>query len=179
MCSVHISSPFHFLPSLLPLELLYLLKTFGQVDFGCARVIHDNFHDEVYTPEQSVGTTAYWPPERFVKASEATPAMDMWSTGIILYIMLVGIHPFDPEGCATDEEIEKRIKANPKPPIGAPYTSHLSASAIDLIKKLMEPNPNKRLSAAAMLEHPWVKGVTANTWKMVGSDAKLAKFKEM
>lgn len=95
------------------------------------------------------------------------------------YIMLVDMHPFDPEGCASDEEIEKRIKANPIPPIGSPYTSHLSASAVDLIKKLMEPDPNKRLTAAAMLEHPWVMGETVNKWKMVGSDAKVAKFKEM
>ena len=156
-----------------------------QVDFGCAKVIHDNFHDESIIKETSesseevAGTSAYWPPERFQKGSETTPAMDMWSTGVILYIMLVGIHPFDPEGCASDEEIEERIKANPRPPIGAPYTSHLSPSAIDLIKKLMEPDPNKRLSAADMLEHSWVKGETANTWKMEGSDSKLAKFKEL
>ena len=156
-----------------------------QVDFGCAKVIHDNFHDEPIVKETSesleevAGTSAYWPPERFKTGSETTPAMDMWSTGVILYIMLVGIHPFDPEGCASDEEIEERIKANPRPPIGAPYTSHLSPSAIDLIKKLMEPDPNKRLSAADMLEHSWVKGETANTWKMEGSDSKLAKFKEL
>jgi len=135
------------------------------IDFGSARVDDDNrYHvDGTEKPvslrsEVSTGTVAYWAPERFVKGSEATPATDMWSTGVILYIMLTGVHPFDPEGCTDDKVVEERIKSNPKAPFNTQCINRLSPSAIDLIEKLMDPDPSKRLDAAGMLEHSWIKG---------------------
>jgi len=167
--------------------------TIKLIDFGCAVVENDNFHDDddinasyddeemrpksVSGPAPLTGTTAYWPQERFVKGTEATPAMDMWSVGIILYIMLVGAHPFDLGGKSSDTEIEERIKTNPSPPIGGPYTSHLSPSAIDLIQKLMERDPSKRLTAYGMMQHPWIRGETASTSKITDSGKKLSRFK--
>ena len=55
----------------------------------------------------STGTTAYWSPERF-RVKGAHVGGDMWSVGVILYIMLTGVHPFDLQGMSTDEEIENR-----------------------------------------------------------------------
>lgn len=104
----------------------------------------------------STGTTAYWSPERF-RVKGAQVGADMWSVGVILYIMLNGVHPFDLQGMSSDEEIEDRIKSDPRAPIHPRITGHLSASAIDLIKKLMEPDSSKRLSANGMLKHPWVR----------------------
>jgi serine/threonine protein kinase len=167
------------------------------IDFGCASVVNSAHKQEdelvgssddtsIYfnlTPrdeheEQSVGTTAYWPPERFLPGAKATSAMDMWSTGVILYIMLTGVHPFDPEGNSSDSEIEKRLLTDPSPPIGT-LTAHLSPSVIDLMKKLMHPDPEKRLDAYSTMRHPWICGETARTEKMEGSNLKLSKFKEM
>lgn len=72
------------------------------IDFGCAVVTDDYLDDdddeiESRRPKRkrspvkkasSTGTTAYWPPERFVDKGEysATAAMDMWSVGVILYV---------------------------------------------------------------------------------------------
>jgi serine/threonine protein kinase len=135
------------------------------IDFGSARVDDDHRYHVDGTDrasslrsEVSTGTVAYWAPERFVKGSEVTPATDMWSIGIILYIMLTGVHPFDPEGCTCDKVVEERIKCNPKSPLHAKCTDKLSPSAMDLIEKLMEPDPSKRLDAAGMLDHSWIKG---------------------
>jgi len=126
----------------------------------------------------SSGTTAYWPPERF-RVKGARIEADMWSAGVILYIMLCGVHPFDLQGMSTDQEIENRIKSDPRAPIHPQITGHLSDSAIDLIKKLMEPDPDRRLNANGMLKHPWIRGDTARTTKMMNSDKKLMKYKDL
>lgn len=87
--------------------------TIKLIDFGCAVLEDvespdsDPSHDfgVAHRKASSTGTTAYWPPERFQEGSYATPAMDMWSVGVILYIMLTGCHPYDLKGVSTDEEV--------------------------------------------------------------------------
>jgi serine/threonine protein kinase len=162
--------------------------TIKMIDFGCAVVedVEDRgsspFHRKkkvVAKSAASTGTTAYWPPERFQKATIADAPMDMWSVGVILYIMLTGVHPFDTKGVSTDEDIEKQIKADPRPPMTPDLVGHLSESAIDLIQKLMQRDPKKRITAYDMLQHPWVRGETALTQKMQDSDKKLSRFKDL
>eukprot|EP00586_Coscinodiscus_wailesii_P013408 CAMPEP_0172512878 /NCGR_PEP_ID=MMETSP1066-20121228/247823_1 /TAXON_ID=671091 /ORGANISM="Coscinodiscus wailesii, Strain CCMP2513" /LENGTH=855 /DNA_ID=CAMNT_0013292863 /DNA_START=105 /DNA_END=2672 /DNA_ORIENTATION=- len=158
------------------------------IDFGCAIVAQDDDDDDEDDPLRqkitqvkqggSTGTTAYWSPERFIKGSDATSASDMWAIGVILYIMLTGVHPFDLTGTSTDDDIERQIKKNPSPPIG-PLTAHLSPSAVDLILKLMDPNPKRRLTAEQTFQHPWIRGETATTAIMADSDKKLSRFKEL
>ena len=159
------------------------------VDFGCAVLTKDNEQDDYHIEElsnlsrkrvkhESTGTTAYWSPERFNKGYIPDAKSDLWSVGIILFIMLCGVHPFDLTGTSTDEEIAERIKKDPRPPIGK-ITEHLSPSAVDLIKKLMTKDPEKRMTAEEMLSHPWITGETASKSKMIDSDKKLSRFKEL
>jgi len=126
------------------------------------------------------GTTAYWPPERFYN-SKVTPDVtgDMWAVGIILFIMLTGVHPFDVTGTSTDAEIEAQIKRNPAPPITPELTAHLSPSAIDLLRRLFAPNPVERITADEMLEHPWIAGDGAATEVMEKSAQKLSKYRQL
>jgi CRP-like cAMP-binding protein len=93
--------------------------------------------------------------------------------------MLTGVHPFDVKGVLTDKEIEEAIKRNPCPPLDLELVGHLSDSAIDLILKLMETDPDKRLTAYQMLQHPWVRGETALKEKIQDSDKKLSRFKDI
>jgi len=144
------------------------------VDFGCAQV-----EEMACTP---VGITpAYSPPEvlqRNTENSTMQPTQDMWALGIILYVMLTGLHPYDLNGSATDEEVEKMVLAGKKPPLrDSPITAHLSESAIDLIERLMEYDPEKRITAPGMLEHPWVRGETASERKIEGSDKRLSLYR--
>jgi serine/threonine protein kinase len=124
------------------------------------------------------GTTGYWPPERF-KGQKLTPAVDTWALGIILYIMLMGFHPFDVNCDRSDEEVAAAIQTNPLPPMDDVYVGHLSDSAKDLIRRLMEPNPSKRMTAYELLHHPWVQGETATTEKIEDSDKRLSKFQDL
>jgi hypothetical protein len=126
-------------------------------------------------------TPAYSCPEAFGdRDSPPLPPADMWALGVIVYIMLVGVHPFDPTGRATDEEVEAAVR-NPGSPLplgrGHPRARHLSGSATDLIRRLMERDPRRRMSAQEMLHHPWVTGETASTRVMAGSDKRLDKFR--
>jgi len=177
--------------------------TIKMIDFGCA-VVQDEYSPEegttittttttTTTAKQditlledkndliySIGTTAYWPSERFSKQETIpTKAGDMWAVGVILYIMLTGVHPFDISGTATDAEIAEHIKRDPSPPITPRLTGHLSPAAINLIQLLFKTDPNQRISADQMLQHPWITGEEATTQMMYESAQKLSRFKGM
>jgi serine/threonine protein kinase len=145
------------------------------VDFGSSDIPGGEKPHASFTP-------AYASPEAFHRDKiSAEPAMDMWALGIILYIMLVGRHPYILQGQATDTELEERIRTNENPPPirNSPITAHLSESAIDLLERLIERDPEKRLTAGEMLEHPWVCGKTATTDIIAGSDERLSRIRAM
>lgn len=150
------------------------------IDFGTAQVLDES--GQAAVPSSDVGTTpAYCPPEVLTTPnSKKRPSMDIWAVGVILYTMLVGAHPFDPAGGASDEEIVERVLSMKSLPLrDSPNTAHLSDSAIDLLDKLLCWDEEKRLTADGMLQHPWVLGITAKKEKMDGSDSKLSKLKKI
>ena len=150
------------------------------IDFGCAVVIGDDDEDNTDGRTKSTGRTlAYCPPEVLSSTFTAiNPSVDMWSLGVIIYIMLTGLHPFDLSGQSSDEEVADQIVQGKPPPLrNSPITAHLSDSAIDLIDRLMQTDPKKRITADQMLEHPWTRGLTANQEVMVGSDKKLSMYR--
>jgi serine/threonine protein kinase len=149
------------------------------IDFGCSRLNSEMSPSKLEDVDREIGTTGYWPPERFQNKTNLTPAADMWALGIILYIMLTGIHPFDPNCDQTNQEIADAIKADPNPPLNNSYVGHLSQSVVDLMKKLMEPDPNRRITAYELLHHPWVRGETASKEKIEDSDKKLSQFQDL
>ncbi|KAF2298001.1 hypothetical protein GH714_006926 [Hevea brasiliensis] len=79
--------------------------------------------------------------------------IDVWSAGIILYILLSGVPPFWAENeKGIFEAISKYqldLQSKPWPEI--------SSSAKDLIRKMLAKDPRKRITAAQALEHPWLK----------------------
>jgi serine/threonine protein kinase len=110
--------------------------------------------------------------------NQLDPSFDMWAVGVILYIMLTGVHPFDLYGNASDAEIEHQILSRQRPPLrNSPLTAHLSKDAIDAIDRLIQWDPKKRLSAQELLQHPWVSGKTARTNKMADSDKRLSAYR--
>jgi CRP-like cAMP-binding protein len=133
--------------------------------------------DAVANAMQSLGTKAYWSPERFRSGHPVTDAADLFAVGVILFIMLVGVHPFDVSGIASDTEIETLIRNSSGPPMS--LASHLSPSARDFIKCLMERDPTRRLTAITALEHPWIRGVTPTVRNIVGSDKKLSMYQDL
>mmetsp|Transcript_11851 Transcript_11851/g.25979 ORF Transcript_11851/g.25979 Transcript_11851/m.25979 type:complete len:469 (-) Transcript_11851:150-1556(-) len=133
------------------------------VDFGCAAGISPNdAESDLGAPAASgsniIGTTAYSPPDALTCGEEweASASTDMWSLGVIIFIMLTGSHPYDLEGDASDKDIERRLVEDAALSLGMGVTEGLSASATDLIRQLMMPDPEKRLTAEQVLVHPWI-----------------------
>lgn len=76
---------------------------------------------------------------------------DIWSSGVILFMMITGNVPFSGNGIALIKEAIKAAKID----YTRPVWKSVSADVQDLIKKMLEPNPSKRLSAAQVLNHQW------------------------
>jgi calcium-dependent protein kinase len=91
---------------------------------------------------QTYGTPYYIAPE--ILAGEYNEKCDLWSVGVILYILLCGRPPFDGEN--DDEILENVSKGIYK--ISGPIWSRMSSDGIDLVKKMLTFDPDKRISAA-------------------------------
>ena len=116
------------------------------IDWGTAR-----FFDKNKKMNKISGTPYYIAPEvLFEKYDEKC---DIWSCGIIMYILLCGYPPFNGEN---DSEILAKIKLG-KFSFPDEEWEHVSEGAKDLIKKLLIFKPEERPSASVVLEHPWIK----------------------
>ncbi|KAL5557807.1 hypothetical protein UlMin_034018 [Ulmus minor] len=98
-----------------------------------------------------VGSAYYVAPE--VLRRNYGKEIDVWSAGIILYILLCGVPPFWAE---TEKGIFEAILDGKLDLQSAPWPS-ISAGAKDLISKMLRMDPRKRITAAEALEHPWLK----------------------
>eukprot|EP00282_Hemiselmis_andersenii_P024139 CAMPEP_0172014946 /NCGR_PEP_ID=MMETSP1041-20130122/10213_1 /TAXON_ID=464988 /ORGANISM="Hemiselmis andersenii, Strain CCMP439" /LENGTH=412 /DNA_ID=CAMNT_0012669765 /DNA_START=43 /DNA_END=1278 /DNA_ORIENTATION=+ len=97
------------------------------------------------------GSPGYIAPE-VIKEEPYGTAVDIWSLGVNLYILLTGIPPF--AGNNDKESFDLTIKGQIK-------WSHLgecSATLRDLVSLMLKYQPSKRITAREALEHPWMKG---------------------
>ena len=130
------------------------------IDWGCAKSFKKN---EKMT--NADGTPYYIAPE--VLEGNYDEKCDVWSCGVILYIMLCGYPPFNGE---TDDDILVAVKKG-KYDFPKEEWSSVSKEAIELINGMLTYEPNKRLSALDCMSQSWfIKNKGKNT-----SDKKMAK----
>ena len=99
------------------------------------------------------GTAFFMAPE--VLEQNYSNGWDMWSCGVILYIMLCGYPPFDGD---TEHEILLSVQSG-QYDFEDDVWDNVSDEAKDLIQKMLVPE-NERLSPKEALEHPWIKNMT-------------------
>jgi calcium-dependent protein kinase len=122
------------------------------IDFGLARTY---YKEEVLALNQIIrmrtraGTTFFMAPE--VILNNYTQACDMWSAGVILYIILSGYPPFSG---TTDEEILENILRG-EYDFDDKIWDSISPEAKDLIEKLLT-SEDERLTPKDALIHPWI-----------------------
>ena len=98
----------------------------------------------------TVGTPLYVSPE--VLKNKYNEKCDIWSCGVIMYMMLSGNPPFKGDN---DEEIYQAVKEG-KYNFDDEKWDEISGDAKDLIKNLLIKDMNKRYSAKKALSHPWI-----------------------
>lgn len=159
-----------------PENILYTAEGSNSVkliDFGYAGV---------WSPEKELtglcGTPDYVAPEVltwYEDEESGTPygkSSDLWSLGVLLYVILSGCSPFSAD---EEDEILKLVAA-------AQYVFHegefasVSANAKDMIAKLLVSDPSQRLTMPQMLSHPWLTEAVAATRAEIAA-AKAAKSK--
>ena len=141
------------------------------IDWGCAMSFKKN--EKMHNAD---GTPYYIAPE--VLEGNYDEKCDVWSCGVILYIMLCGYPPFNGE---TDDEILQAVKKGtfdfPKEEWGT-----VSQDAKDLINKMLTYEPTKRVSALDCLSQSWFvkhKEKALNDKKVAKSAlANMKKFKK-
>lgn len=111
--------------------------------------------DELVT--QPCGTLAYVAPE-VLTLKGYNHKVDIWSVGVIMYLLLRGRLPFPVgrvSGIAKSSTIYRQLTFD------GPVWDNVCSSAKDLLRKLVQANPEKRISAQEALEHLWIKNPTA------------------
>lgn len=116
------------------------------VDFGLSRRM-----DSITEVREILGTPEYVAPE-ILSYEPISTATDMWSIGVLTYVMLTGESPF-----LGDDKQETFLNISQ---VNIDYSQEtfegVSALAVDFIKSLLVKNPRKRATAEEGLKHPWL-----------------------
>eukprot|EP01096_Ripella_sp_DP13-Kostka_P002151 TRINITY_DN1287_c0_g2_i1.p1 TRINITY_DN1287_c0_g2~~TRINITY_DN1287_c0_g2_i1.p1 ORF type:complete len:447 (+),score=207.12 TRINITY_DN1287_c0_g2_i1:33-1343(+) len=122
-------------------------------DFGLSKIMGNSV-----MLQTACGTPGYVAPEILLSRGYGRE-VDMWSVGVITYILLCGFPPFYNDNIPY--LFESIMKADFDYP--SEYWGHISDDAIDLIDSLLVVDPNQRLSSKKALNHPWLQGTAPET----------------
>lgn len=115
------------------------------IDFGLS-----NTYKPGEMLKTACGSPCYAAPEMIAGKSYHGLATDIWSCGIILFLMVCGQLPFDDKNTA---RLYKKILED-----DLAISKLVSPEARDLLKNVLNKDPVKRYSVKQIMEHPWYKG---------------------
>lgn len=136
-------------------------------DFGFAKKVYKEC-----TLKTQCGTPGYVAPE-ILEGKKYDQRSDMWSVGVILYILLGGYPPFIEK---TQRDLFRKIKKGAYE-FHEEYWGTVSKEARNLISSLLTVNPSKRLDAVQALKNKWIRG-DADTLAKKGLDKSLESLKK-
>lgn len=126
-------------PENILLDQRFIIKL---TDFGFCRQTEDN---QLF--QTKCGSPVYTAPEIISQPLYDGKMSDMWSCGVILYVMMTGRIPWD---ATSEQQLYFQIQT-----ARFHIPSSVSPSAANLISELMNPQPSLRMTAEAALSHPW------------------------
>ncbi|GAX81597.1 hypothetical protein CEUSTIGMA_g9025.t1 [Chlamydomonas eustigma] len=123
-------------------------------DFGYSK--HEKYQS---APGSRVGTPAYLAPEVILTTKGKTydgKTADVWSCGVMLYVMLVGAYPFErPEDKNDNQKLQKMIQRILHVDYKIPSSIKVSDDCKDLMSRILVADPTKRLNIQDIFRHPW------------------------
>ncbi|XP_061900824.1 MAP kinase-activated protein kinase 3 [Entelurus aequoreus] len=137
-----------------PENLLYTSKHKNAIlkltDFGFAK------ETSQHNPLQTPCYTPYYVAPEVLGPEKYDKSCDMWSLGVIMYIVLCGFPPFySNTGQAISPGMKRRIRMGqyefPKP-----EWADVSQEGKDLINQLLKTDPNERMTITQFMNHPWI-----------------------
>ena len=138
-------------PGMQPIEDCPVYPMIKVVDFGLSKEISTMSS----LAQTWVGTPQYWAPEVIKSRESGSPydgRSDIWSIGVLLYVCLFRRYPFTEAKLPGDLPMQERILRGQ---FSFPSSSRVSMEARDLIKKLIEPELEKRWSLEETFCHEW------------------------
>ncbi|KQK14650.1 CBL-interacting protein kinase 29 [Brachypodium distachyon] len=120
-------------------------------DFGLGTIISPNHSNPPQQQQHTLcGTPAYVAPEILAKQGYDPAKVDLWSCGVVLFVLAAGYLPFND---ASLVNMYRKIYAGRFrcPP-------WFSRELRDLLRRILDPNPATRVSADGILSHPWFRG---------------------
>lgn len=114
-------------------------------DFGLSALAESKHQDGLL--HTTCGTPAYVAPEVICRRGYDGSKADIWSCGVILFVLLAGYLPFHDSNLM--EMYRKIGKAEFK------YPNWIPPDARRLISKILDPNPNTRISTSKIMENSW------------------------
>ncbi|KAG6584784.1 CAMK/CAMK1 protein kinase [Phytophthora cinnamomi] len=136
-------------------------------DFGFAKRIEFDSEGLV----TACGTPGYVAPE-ILEGKPYGKTVDIWSIGVITYILLCGYPPFHDDN---HNALFKKIKKG-KFQFDSPYWDHVSDDAKDLISQMLVVDPEKRATVDQLLAHRWVTGTELATVQLTSALEELRRF---
>lgn len=137
-----------------PENLLYTRKE----DTGVLKLTDFGFAKEtsLHNPLQTPCYTPYYVAPEVLGPEKYDKSCDMWSLGVIMYILLCGFPPFySNTGQAISPGMKRRIRMGqyefPKP-----EWAEVSEEAKQLINQLLKTDPNERMTIEQFMNHPWI-----------------------
>eukprot|EP01026_Neomeris_dumetosa_P036177 TRINITY_DN29117_c0_g2_i1.p3 TRINITY_DN29117_c0_g2~~TRINITY_DN29117_c0_g2_i1.p3 ORF type:complete len:212 (-),score=22.93 TRINITY_DN29117_c0_g2_i1:509-1144(-) len=114
---------------------------------------HELMHSQ---PKSKVGTPGYIAPE-IIKSDRYEGKMaDVWSCGVMLYVMLVGGYPFErAEDKMDNNKLQTMIQRILRADYIIPKSITLSPDCLDLLGRILVVTPSKRITIEGIFTHPW------------------------
>uniref|UniRef100_A0A3Q3FP44 non-specific serine/threonine protein kinase n=1 Tax=Labrus bergylta TaxID=56723 RepID=A0A3Q3FP44_9LABR len=119
-------------------------------DFGFAK------ETSLHNPLQTPCYTPYYVAPEVLGPEKYDMSCDMWSLGVIMYILLCGFPPFySNTGQAISPGMKRRIRMG-QYEFPNPEWAEVSQEAKDLIHQLLKTDPNERMSITQFMNNPWI-----------------------
>ncbi|XP_026791506.1 MAP kinase-activated protein kinase 3 isoform X2 [Pangasianodon hypophthalmus] len=159
-----------------PENLLYNNKDSNCVlkltDFGFAKetTLHNPLQTPCYTP--------YYVAPEVLGPEKYDKSCDMWSLGVIMYILLCGFPPFySNTGQAISPGMKRRIRMG-QYEFPNPEWAEVSEEAKQLINQLLKTDPNERMTISQFMNHPWINSMVVpptplHTTRVLTEDREL------